>query len=177
MFIQVQPVIDYTVRKLCCSPYPRHDKGRNIGCPNFNHKEGCPPKAPLFDKVFNLNEPVYAILNKFDLDAHVQKMKAGHPNWSDAQLRSCLLWQGRARKQLAKQVSEFILTHPQYDVSMSYYRGIEKELGPLYGKIITASPEAMGVNVTKTLADAGIILEWPPIKVAYQVALAGMKLC
>jgi hypothetical protein len=130
----------------------------------------------LFDKVFNLAEPVYAIYNQFDLDAHVQKMKAGHPNWSDAQLRCCLLWQGRARKQLAKQVSEFIMAHPLYDVSMAYYRGIEKDLGPLYGKIIAASPEAMGINVTGTLADAGINLEWPPTKVAYQVALAGLKL-
>lgn len=175
MFIQVHPVIDHTVRKLCCSPYPGHDKGKNIGCPNFNKREGCPPKAPLFDKVFNLNEPVYAVYNLFDLNAHVHKMKAAHPNWSEAQLRCCLLWQGRARKQLAKNVADFIMAHPLYDVSMAHYRGIEKDLGPLYGKIIAASPEAMGVNVTETLASAGISLEWPPTKVAYQVALAGIK--
>jgi len=175
MFNQVYPVIDHTVRKLCCRPYLGHDKGKNIGCPNFNRKEGCPPKAPLFDNVFDLREPVYAIYNIFDLAAYVQKMKAGHPDWSDAQLRCCLLWQGRARKQLAKHVMEFITAYPRYNVSMAYYRGIEKDLGPVYGRIIPASPEAMGVNVTETMANAGIHLEWPPVKVAYQIALAGVK--
>jgi hypothetical protein len=34
----------------------------------------------------------------------------------------------------------------------------------------------MGVNVTATLKDAGIELEWPPKKFVRQVALAGVKI-
>jgi len=35
-------------------------------------------------------------------------------------------------------------------------------------------PEAMGVNVTETMKRVGIELEWPPVNVAYQIALAGI---
>jgi hypothetical protein len=34
-------------------------------------------------------------------------------------------------------------------------------------------PEAQGVNVTRTLSDAGFELEWPPRERACQVALVG----
>jgi hypothetical protein len=34
----------------------------------------------------------------------------------------------------------------------------------------------MGVNVTATMDNAGIMLEWPPKNVAYQIALAGKLL-
>lgn len=175
MYIQVSPIVDYTVRKLCCRPYPRHDRGKRIGCPNYNLKEGCPPAAPFFDKVFDLTRPVFAIYNVFDLEKHVKKMKAAHPNWSDAQLKSCLLWQNGARKQLSKNIVIFLMEHPEYTVAVAGYRGIEKDLGDLYPKVLPASPEAMGVDVTKTMASVGIYLEWPPDKVTYQVALAGVK--
>ncbi len=174
MYVRVNPIVDYRVRKLCCRPYPGHDRGKRTGCPNYNLKEGCPPAAPFFDKVFDLNQPVFAIYHAFDLDKHVQKMKAAHPNWSDAQLKCCLLWQNSARKQLSKNIVNFLMEHPEYAVSVAGYRGIEKDLGALYAKILPASPEAMGVDVTQTMASAGIDLEWPPVKVAYQIALAGI---
>ncbi len=50
MIIEINPVIDYSVRRLCVKPYPNHKKG----CPNFNKKEGCPPTADFFDKVYDL---------------------------------------------------------------------------------------------------------------------------
>lgn len=175
MYVQVTPVVDYTVRKLCCRPYPGHDRGKKTGCPNYNVKEGCPPAAPLFDRFFDLTRPVFVIYNAFDLEGHVQRMRAAHPNWSDAQLKCCLLWQNGARKQLSKHLVEFLNKHPDYIAAVAGYRGIEKDLGPLFARVVPSSPEAMGVNVTQTMASAGIHLEWPPEKVAYQVALAGIK--
>ncbi|KUO63623.1 MAG: hypothetical protein APF84_17375 [Gracilibacter sp. BRH_c7a] len=44
------------------------------------------------------------------------------------------------------------------------------------GYRVEACPEAMGVNITETMACAGVFLEWPPENVTYQIALAGIRL-
>jgi hypothetical protein len=160
---QVKPVIDYSARSLCCRPYPGHPKG----CPNYGKKPCCPPGAPLFDQVYDLSQPVYAIWNAFPIGEHAARMRALHPEWSDRQLYCCLYWQGTARKQLAKETLyfpvEFKLRHSSY----------VRAFGFRYE--ITACPEAMGINVTATMAGIGVDLEWPPRVVAYQVALAGIR--
>jgi len=152
MIIQVEPVIDYSVRKLCAKPYPRHPKG----CPNFNKRDTCPPKALYYDKVYDLTKPVYAIFNVFNFKEHVDKMKLKHPTWSDAQLKCVLYWQGSARKKLKEYIVEFIKQNKRFKVE--------------------TCPEAMGVNITETMESVGIVLEWPPENLTYQVALAGMPL-
>jgi predicted metal-binding protein len=147
----VMPVIDYKVRGLCPMPYPGHKKG----CPNFGKYPDCPPKAPFFDRYYDMSKPVYAIVNSFDLRAHTKKMRKAHPEWSDKQVECCLYWQGTARKELKAGIKEFNKLHPDY--------------------VVMIRPEAMGVNVTETVKGIGIKLEWPPKKKVYQVALAGIK--
>jgi hypothetical protein len=151
MIVQVNPVIDYSVRGLCKTPYYNHPKG----CPNFNYKEGCPPTAPFFDKVFDLNQPIYAIINEFDIGTHIETMKNKHPKWLEHQCRCVLYWQAGARKKLKEQCVKFLKSYKGYH--------------------ITTNPEGMGVNVTETLRQVGIELEWMPVKVARQVALAGIR--
>ena len=169
MFKQVNPIIDYSVRGLCCQPY----LGHKTGCPNFNHKQGCPPQAQLFDKVFDLNKSVFVIYNAFDFESHVKRMKVANPKWTHAQLTCCLYWQNTARKQLTKELAYFMITHPDHYIAVAFYKGLDKDLGPLFKRVIPSPPEAMGVNITKTMAGIGIELEWPPVNLAYQVALAG----
>lgn len=38
---------------------------------------------------------------------------------------------------------------------------------------VVLTPEAHGVNLTETMRSAGIVLEWPPDRLAYQIVLAG----
>lgn len=149
IILPVIPVIDYSVRDLCIRPYPGHPKG----CPNYSKKDGCPPSAKLFDSVYDLSQPVFAILNNFDLTAHVTRMMERHPTWSQRQLECCLYWQPKARKQLREHIKYFLSNHSGYKVE--------------------TCPEAMGINITQTLKNSGIVLEWPPKKVSCQVALAG----
>jgi len=154
-FIQVKPVLQSDIIRLCVKPYPGHPRG----CPNFNKKISCPPHMPIYNFMFDTHKNVFAVYNVFDLEQHVNKMKQKHPNWSWRQLVNCLYWQGPARRQLKDEIGAFLLTrtHPQiFD--------------------ITTCPEAMGVNVTQTMRQVGIELEWPPIHKAYQVALAGVNL-
>jgi predicted metal-binding protein len=149
-FTLVKYVFRPEVRDLCAKPYPGHP----FGCPNFEKKRGCPPMAPLFPEVF-IDLPVYAIYNRFDLGSHATRLKKVHPGWSWRQLTCCLYWQGTARKILKKEIEVFRKQHPDM--------------------VITTCPEAMGVDVTATMASIGVLLEWPPKKWTYQVALAAYR--
>ena len=146
---QVDPIINPRVRSYCRLPYPGHPRG----CPNFGRRDICPPKAPHFEKIVDIDASVYCIVNKFDLKAHADVMRARHPDWSEAQIYCCLYWQGTARKHLRHKMQQFLSEHA--------------------GLTAIYVPEAHGVDVTATMASIGECLEWPPRNVAYQVALAG----
>jgi hypothetical protein len=154
MIGQIIPVIDHSVRGLCCRPYPGHPRG----CPNYGKKPGCPPGADLFDQAYNLDLPVHAIWNAFG--EHVIRMKKLHPEWSERQLYCCLYWQGKARWELAGLVVEALVGQK---------RLVDQGYVPIH------CPEAMGVNVSLTMERIGVKLEWPPRIIAYQVALAGVR--
>jgi len=153
-WIEVKPVIDLTVRKLCTHAYPGHPRG----CPNYGRRPTCPPAARIFHDLFDIEAEVWAIWNRFDLAAHVERMRTRHPEWSERQLRCCLYWQNTARKQLKSTISNFHVA-----------RMTETPLA------VTRCPEAMGVDVTTTMMQAGIALEWPPKRWVYQIALAGQE--
>lgn len=152
MYIKVNPIIDVNMRSLCKSPYPNHPKG----CPNYNKKDGCPPKALIFNELIDISKTVYAVYNKFDFGKHVQKMRNKHPAWSKRQVECCLYWQPRARSQLKEGIASFLMEHP--------------------GLFVVKCPEACGVNLTQTMMDVGIKLEWPPVHYTYQIVLCGTKL-
>lgn len=148
--VRVAPVLDPTVRGLCCKPYDLHPRG----CPNFGKRAACPPAAPLYSDAYDMARPVWAVVNEFDLGAHVERMRSAHPEWSDRQLRCVLYWQSGARRNLNNAI--FAMRE-----SVTFPAGCQVE----------TCPEAMGVNVTATLAAEGIALEWPPVRIARQVAL------
>ncbi len=149
---RVYPVIQNSVRELCREPYRGHKKG----CPNWDKKQGCPPQSIMVYRLLNLNKPVFAIYNKFDLGQHVRRMRLKHPEWTYYQCVCCLYWQHRARKQLREEIKKFLLLK---------HRGLN----------IIDCPEACGVDLTGTMKQIGIRLEWPPVHYAYQIALAGEK--
>ena len=88
---------------------------------------------------------------------HRERMQALHPDWSGRQLDCCLYWQAGARKALRAEIGRWLAELP---------------LGG--GLRIVHTPEATGVNLTETMRSAGIALEWPPDRLAYQIVLAGM---
>lgn len=155
MYKLVKPTIDYKVRDLCFKPYYNHKKG----CPNFNNRKTCPPIVKKLEDILNLNAPIYVIYNCFYLKKHIDKMRFKHPNWSQRQLECCLYWQNTARKQLQIEIDIFNLTsNGIYD--KNFY--------------VIKCPEACGVNITETMKQIGIWLEWPPKVYTYQIALAGI---
>lgn len=160
MRAEVNPVIDSAVRKLCTRPYYNHPKG----CPNHNKRSICPPQSPLLFEVFDMDKPIVAIWVAFNLRTHKKRMKAKHPNWSPRQLECCRYWQGNANKQLRQQVEYALINYQQVLPDNS------KRL------LVTYIPEAMGVNVTETMKNINVILEWPPKRVVRKIAFIGCSL-
>jgi predicted metal-binding protein len=153
-YATVGPVVNHGVRALCVRPY----KGHKRGCPNFGHRAACPPEAALFDAVYDVSS-AWAIWNRFAFGEHVASMHGLHPDWSERQLACCLYWQGTARKALRAEVDE--------------WRRFAADIGIAYDVI--HCPEAMGVDITATMRQVGVALEWPPRVFAYQVALAARR--
>lgn len=138
-------------RSFCAREYPGHKKG----CPNYGKYNLCPPDAPMFDEIFDMDKDIFLIYFSYDIKSHLQKMKTRHPNWTERQLRNVLYWQGTAKKLHKEEIKEFLT-----------------EYGHLGYEVIT--PEALGVDVTKTLEKVGINLEWPPMNYSYRIAFAGI---
>lgn len=131
----------------CKLPYPDHPDG----CPNYGVKEGCPPKAPLIHQFADMSKPMYFMVTTFNLAGHVERMRAIYPGWSDRQARCCLYWQRGVRKELEAESRRAIL------------KG--------YGAAFNLCPEAMGVNVIRTLKALHVPVETKPKTWVYKVAL------
>lgn len=126
-------------RRLCRRPYAGHPSG----CPNFGVREKCPPQAKHIMEVLDCSEAVWLVAKSYDLDAHEQRVRIAHPDWSVRQLRNPRHWQSLVMARL-RQVSR--------EVSKKFYGG---------SGVVVEIPEAHGVNVTATCAGVGINLEWP----------------
>ena len=135
----INPIIDSIIPKLCKRPYYLHKNG----CINYSRKKGCPPGVSLINRIIDLNEIVYIIYNKFDFKGHVERIRKKHPDWTKRQLECCLYWKGSARKKLKEKIRKFKEKFPQL--------------------FIINTPEARGVNLTETMKQIDINLEWPPL--------------
>ena len=149
----VRLMIDHGVRGLCLRPYPGHP----LGCPNFGKGRRCPPYAPMVEDVFDLTEGrgMWLIVARYRIDEHVARMLGAHPGWSQRQASCCLYWQGALRKVLRADVRKFRERRPWL--------------------IAEETPEALGVNVTAMMKEAGLELEWPPRFWVAKVTLVGWR--
>ena len=135
----------------CKFPYPNHPKG----CPNYG-REGCPPKAPFIADVMDLRKPIYIAFSEFNLFAHVEKMRAKFPNWSERQLKCVLYWQGTSRKYMKQRAT------------------IAKSMTG--ANLVLTCPEAHGVNVYATCFLARLRLEKiKHLNICHHVALVGFQ--
>ena len=157
----VKPVYRPSVRDLCTKRYHNHPKG----CPNYNVRCDCPPNVPLLPEIFDTGAAFWALWAEFDLGAHVSKMRAAHPGWKWPQLVCCLYWQGTVRKFLRNHANEW----------MANYAASCSGLIQASDIICTEGPEAIGVDVTATMKQLGVQLEWPPKQIVSKVILLGVK--
>ena len=154
----VHPVIEKEMRDLCKRPYHGHP----VGCPNYGRRPICPPESETLDEYFDLGKPVWALWAEFDIAAQARKIQRAHPDWNWRQKVNCRYWQGTVRKFLR--------------VNAAGWMQRAKTAVPEHANqlAIISCPEAMGVNVTATMENIGIKLEWPPKKITRMVYLVGV---
>ena len=119
----------------CALPYPGHPKG----CPYFDKRDECPTRTPHVTEVYDLTRPMYFVYNEFDLEAHIERMRAKHPGWSERQLRNVLYWQRTSKKEVGRRARMAI---EMLKVDCIYHR-----------------PEAIGINMYATARHSGLKLE------------------
>lgn len=146
-------VIDYSMRNLCYRPYPNHPKG----CPNYGKRPICPPRCPKLEDIYIVSDGFTIVYVSMDFAAHRRKMKSKHPEWTQRQIDCCLYWQGSLNKKLKEEVFQLM----RHKIPSGYKASF--------------CPEAMGVNVTATMKNLGIELEWPPETIVYKVAIIGVR--
>lgn len=151
----VKPVYRPSVRDLCTKRYHNHPKG----CPNFNKRADCPPNVKLLPEIFDTTRTFWALWAEFDLAAQVERMRAKLPLWTYPQLSCCLYWQGSVRKFLRDNTRKWIANYAKT------HKGV----------IYTEGPEAIGVDVTATMKQIGVTLEWPPKQIVRKIILLGVK--
>lgn len=151
----IKPVLYKAARNLCQRPYLGHPNG----CPNFSKHPSCPPRAPMLEEIFDLSKPVWAVYVEYDLESQRNRMWMKHPKWSKRQAECCLYWQKRVLSFLKSRVANFCTS--------GFLYGTSNELTALY------RPEACGVDVTKTMANAGVEIPWPPETNVYKIAFVG----
>jgi len=143
----VTAVCDRRLIAQCRAPYYKHPEG----CPNWAHKNGCPPNIPYFPNIYS--DQVYIAAVRFDFESFLSSRREVHPDWTERALRNPRHWQGHVRSELR---------HFLFD---------ELTKNELLDGEILFNPEAMGVNVFATCENAGIILEKYPERFVYSVAL------
>lgn len=132
----------------CEFPYPGHKDG----CPNYG--KTCP--LPRVETYFDLSQPHWFAIVRFDLHSHVVRMSEMHPKWSDRQCRCVLYWQNKVKGRLDRLCQCWIW---------------DRNEDLIWHKI----PEAMGINVILTMKKIGQPIEIKPKIEVCKIAMIGTQ--
>lgn len=141
------------VRTWCAFTYPDHPQG----CPNYRPGKCDPDRELWINDLLMVQKPMWLVYSEFNLEAHAQRMKEEHSDWTERQCRNLLYWQPTSKRQMRQRTELFISVTPGADY-------------PVY------LPEYYGVNVYATAALSGLELE--PIKglkICHHIALVGKR--
>lgn len=162
----------------------------NFKCPNYNHSWACPPEAPYLEKEVSTFNKFFLIYYKCDLNKHIEKEKLKHPNQSEKRIKNKLLMTNFLRDKLEQEIFEF-LNEFQDNCKQKFvlwdghcrvcYNILDKDCSydsgePCrYPDKIRYSMEAVGIDVTKTVRNVDLDIEWPPINYVYRFGLICIK--
>lgn len=170
-------VFDRQVQTYCNNPKFR--------CPNYDHSWACPPIAPyLKEKISQFNK-FYLIYYKYDLNRYVNDIKSKFSDLSEEEIRNDFYRKEFMRDHVEDEIHDFIKNYIEHSNEIfilwdGYCRicskqGIsctyESETPCRYADQIRYSMEAVGIDVTKTVSNINIDIEWPPINYAYRFGL------
>ncbi|KKN18395.1 hypothetical protein LCGC14_0956210 [marine sediment metagenome] len=149
----------------CQLPYPNHPKG----CPNYNNKETCPPKARYKPEILDHYSNFFLIYANFNIKKQKERMLEIHPNWSQKQASCLLYWQNSVKKKLRDFINEIYRRNKKKRIYIlscgSGFNSMD------FNQDLVYSMEAIGIDVLNTLRNNSIDFEVKPIEKAILTTL------
>ncbi|MFX0073455.1 MAG: DUF2284 domain-containing protein [Candidatus Hermodarchaeota archaeon] len=172
-------IFDSKVQMYCNNP--------KFKCPNYNHSWACPPVSPYLEEEFSLYKKFFLIYYQFDLDRYISDNKKNHPKRSKEKILQSFYRNSYMRNHLEREMIHFLEeNNGNYDENLVLWDGscrlcYKKNQKCTYDEgtpcryVPRYSMEAVGINVDKTVKNAGFELEWPPTHFAYRFGLVCLK--
>ena len=146
-------------------------------CPYYGHSWACPPVAPYLEKEIMSYKKYYLIYIKFDLNKKEEKGISNQFDYNymreimEVEMEKFLQeYQGKL-----KELRVLWDGHCRICEKENKECSIELDIPCRYPDEIRYSMEAVGINVTQTVKNIDLDIEWPPITHVYRFGLACAK--
>lgn len=171
-------IFDPKVQTHCVNP--------NFQCPSYDHSWACPPVAPYLEQEVSRYKKFYLIYVRFDLNSYITEIKEKHPNKKEEHIRNAFFMKNLLRDRLEKEIFQFLDSYQDsYEKRLILWDGFcricfnKKDKGCTYDSGEPCrypdkkrySMEAVGIEVTKTVKNLNLDIEWPPLNHAYRFGL------
>lgn len=173
---------DPKVQTYCVNP--------SFKCPSYGHSWACPPEAPYLEEEVSKYQKFCLVYVKFNLSNYIQDVKTKHPKRSEINIRNAFFMNNLLRDKLEQEINNFIeedqilykkrfvlwdgfcrICYNNTDKGCTYDSGDPCR----YPDKKRYSMEAVGIEVTKTVKNLNINLEWPPKDFVYRFGLVCTK--
>lgn len=174
-------IFDPKVQTYCNNP--------KFKCPNYGHSWACPPEAPYLEKILREYTKFFLIYEKYDINDYIREKKKEFPKRTEKKLRYAFYRENFMRDWIEEDISAFIRENSKKTEAIfvlwdGHCRVCEKKnqncthdsgLNCRYPNDIRYSMEAVGINVTETVKNLNLNIEWPPKNHAYRFGLICLR--
>jgi predicted metal-binding protein len=167
-----QILFDPVIQTLCNNP--------KFKCPNYGHNWACPPHAPYLEKDIMTHNKFYLIYCRIDMNRQIQDKKTDWEGLNSYKyLRNCI--EKEIEKFLELQnisinnVSILWDGHCNACEKEGLNCAIDEELPCRFPDRKRYSMEAVGINVTETVRNVDLEIEWPPKNHLFRFSLICTK--
>ena len=174
-------IFDPKVQTYCNNP--------RFKCPNYGHNWACPPEAPYLDNILTKYTYFFLVYEKFDLKAYISEKKSRFPNRSEEKIKNAFYREQFMRDWIEQDIKKFVENlERKYEEIFILWDGhcrvcekvqkncsYDEGIACRYPTDIRYSMEAVGINVTETVKNLNLDIEWPPKNYAYRFSLVCLK--
>ena len=146
-------------------------------CPYYGHSWACPPKAPYLEKEIMNFEKFYLIYTKFEFkekDHNKKRIGLGYSHMRGIMEQEMERFLNQYQGDL-KEIKILWDGHCRICEKENKKCSIDEATPCRYPEKIRYSMEAVGIDVTKTVRNLNIDIEWPPINHVFRFGLVCSK--
>lgn len=175
-------IFDPKVQTYCVNP--------NFKCPSYGHSWTCPPEAPYLEEEVSNYQKFFLVYVKFSVIEYIQDIKAKHPKRSEKTIKNAFFMKNLLRDKLEREIFNFIEKYQSsFEKRLILWDGFcrvcynENDKGCTYDSGDPCrypekkrySMEAVGIDVTQTVKNLNLNIEWPPNDNVFRFGLVCYK--